>query len=186
MKTLLRFAAATVLACVLTACPETTVDADFGLKPVALKAGDWNGTWTPVDDDDAVRFEVSDAAKGLLVMTEPGKKDGKPVEFRIRRASADAKIKLVFAVAHERGAKSSGETLFLMREIEDGVLYTWSIDHEAVAAAIKAGRLQGTVKMYKDDAHSHVDSTAGNYKVLLEPGFWRWSEPTCLRRGKRE
>ncbi len=185
MKTLLRLVAGALLACVLTACPETTVNDDFGLKPAALKAADWNGSWTPVDDDDAVRFEVTDAKQGVLLLTEPGKKDNKPIEFRIRRASADAKVKLCFAVAHERAAKKTGETLFLMREIVDGVLFTWNINHEAVAAAIKGGQLQGTVKPDKDGAHSHLASTAANYAKLLEPQFWNWSEPTCLKRGKK-
>ncbi|WP_395744084.1 hypothetical protein [Prosthecobacter sp.] len=182
MKTVLRLFAAVLLASVLTACPETLVDEDFGLKPAVLKAADWNGAWLPVDDDDVLKFEVTDAAQGLVVMTEPGKKDGKPVEFHLRRATGDAKTKLLFAVARERGEKKAGPSLFLMREADDGVLYTWSLDHEAVAAAIRAGTLQGTVKMQKDDPHNHVDSTAGNYAKLLEPGFWRWSEPTCLKR----
>jgi hypothetical protein len=185
MKTLLRVLAGALLACVLTACPETTVNEDFGLKPAVLKAADWNGSWTPVDDDDAVQFAVTDAKQGVLLLTEPGKKDDKPIEFRIRRASAEARGKLCFAVAHERPAKKTGETLFLMREAADGVLLTWNINHEAVVAAIKAGQLQGTVKPDKDGAHSHLDSTAANYAKLLEPQFWNWSEPTCLKRGKR-
>ncbi len=185
MKTLLRLVAAALLACCLTACPETTVNDDFGLKAAALKATDWNGPWTAVDDDDALQFAVADAAQGLVVMTEPGKKDDKPVEFRIRRASGDPKVKLFFALAHERGGKKPGSSIFLMREADDGVLFSWNIDHEAVAAAITAGKLQGTVKPDKDGAHSHLDSTAGNYAKLLEPQFWNWSEPTCLKRAKK-
>jgi hypothetical protein len=185
MKTLLRGLAAVVLACALTACPETTVDDGFGLKPEVLHEKEWNGAWVPVDDDDALQFTVTDAAQGLVVMTEPGKKDDKPVEFKIRRAVASEKVKLLFAVAHERGAKQAGSSLFLMREADDGVLFTWSIDHEAVAAGIKAGQLQGTVKPDKDGAHSHLDSTAANYAKLLEPQFWNWSEPTCLKRMKK-
>ena len=185
MKTLLRGLAAALLACVLTACPETTVNDDFGLKPAALQSADWNGTWTPVDDDDALQFAVTDAAQGLLILTEPGKQDAKPIEFRIRRAAADSKIKLVFAVVRERGAKQPGSTLFLMREADDGILYTWSINHDTVAAAIKSGQLKGTVNPDKDGAHSHLDSTAANYEKMLEPQFWSWSEPTCLKRSKK-
>ncbi len=185
MNALLRGLGAALFACILTSCPETTVNEDFGLKPAALKVADWNGTWMPVDDDDAVQFTVTNAAQGLLVLTEPAKKDAKPIEFQIRRASADAKIKLVFAVAHERDAKKPGATLFMMREADNGVLYTWSIDHDSVAAAIKSGKLQGTVKPDKDGAHSHIDSTPANYAKLLEPQFWNWSEPTCLKRAKK-
>lgn len=185
MKTLLRGLVVALLACVLTACPETTVNDDFGLKAAVLKAADWNGTWTPVDDDDAVHFAVTNAAQGLLVLTEPGKKDDKPIEFQIRRASADSKIKLCFAIAQERDAKKTGAgSLFLMRTAEDGILYTWNINHDAVAAAIQSGQLLGTLKPGKDGAHSHLDSTPVNYEKLLDPQFWNWSEPTCLKRAK--
>lgn len=185
MTALLRSLVAVLLACVLTACPETTVNDDFGLKPVVLKEGDWNGTWVPADDDDAVHFAVFSAAQGILVMTEPGKKDAKSIEFIIRRASADSKVRLCFAIAHERDAKNPGGSfLFLMREADDGVLYTWSINHDAVAAAIKDGQIQGSVKSGKDGAHSHLESTPANYSKLLEPQFWNWSEPTCLKRTK--
>jgi hypothetical protein len=187
MKTLFRGLAAALLACTLTACPETTVNEDFGLKPAVLKAADWNGSWTPVDegDDDAVQFAVTNAAQGLLVLTEPGKKDAQPIEFRIRRASAESKIKLCFAVAQESDAKKPGvASLFLMRTAENGVIYNWGINHDAVAAAIKSGQLKGTVKPDKDGAHSHLDSTPANYEKLLEPQFWNWSEPTCLKRAK--
>jgi hypothetical protein len=185
MKTLLRGFAVALLACVLTACPETTVNDDFGLKPAILKPADWNGTWTPVDDDDAVHFAVTNTEPDLLVLTEPGKKDAKPIAFHIRRASDDSQIKLCFAVAHERDAKKNGAaSLFLMRTADDGVLYSWNINHDAVAAAIKSGQLQGIVQTGKDGPHSHLDSTAANYEKLLEPQFWNWSDPTCLKRAK--
>jgi hypothetical protein len=145
MKRLLRLIAAVVIACGLTACPETTVNDDFGLKPAALKATDWNGAWTAVDDDVALQFAVADPAQGLVVMTEPDKKDDKPVEFKILRASADPKVKLSFALARERD--------------------------EAVAAVIRARKLQGTVKPDKNGAHSHLDSTAADYAKLLERSF---------------
>lgn len=186
MKKLLRFVVGALLACCMTACPETTVNDDFGLKPAALKAADWNGSWTPADDDDdEVQFEVVEADQGKIVMTEPDRKDAKAIEFHLRRASADAKIKLVFAAAHERDAKKPGGMLFLMREADDGVIYTWSVNHEAVAAAVKAGQLQGTVRSDKEGAHSHLESVPANYVKMLEPQFWNWSEPTCLKRAKK-
>lgn len=188
MKTLFRSLAAVLISSVLTACPETTVNDDFGLKPAVLKAADWNGAWTPVDeaDEDAVQLAVIDPAQGIILMTEPGKKDDKPVELALRRASADSKTKLCYALVQERHAKRpGGASLFLMRTAEDGVLYTWSINHDAVAAAIQSGQLQGSVKPGKDGAHSHLDSTPANYGKLLEPQFWNWSEPTCLKRAKK-
>lgn len=182
MKTMLRILACALAVCGLTSCPETTVDDDFGLKPASLNAKDWSGDWSPVNDKDVLRFAVTDAAGGLLVMTEPGKKDAKPLEVSLRQASADSKVKLCFAVVREQGGKKSGESFMLLREPEDGVLVSWSIDHDAVAAAIRAGQLQGTVKPDKDGAHSHLDSSPKNYALLLEPRFWKWSDPACLRR----
>ena len=188
MKTPLRGLAAALLACALTACPETTVNDDFGLRPAALKASDWNGTWIPVDghEDDAVQLTVTAAAQGLILMTEPGKKDAKPIQFALRRATADAKTKLCYAIAQESDAKKqpSTATLLLMRTAADGVLYTWSIDHDTVAAALQSGQLQGTVKTGKDGPHNHLASTPANTIQLLEPQFWNWSEPTCLKRSK--
>ena len=184
MKTWLRVLLGSLLACVLTACPETTVDDDFGLKPAVLTAADWNGTWTPADDDDTVKFSVTNAALGLIRMTEPGRKDAKPIDFTIRRATTDSKLKLCYAIAREPTDKKSGATLFLMREADDGVLYTWSINHDAVAAALKSGQLQGTVKITKDGPHNHLASTPANAIQLLQPQFWNWSEPTCLKRVK--
>jgi hypothetical protein len=173
-----------LLVCVLTACPETTVDDDFGLKPAVLNAADWNGTWTPVDDDDSLQFAVTNAAEGRVCMTELGKKDAKPVDINLRRASADPKTKLCFAVFHERDAKQPAASLLLMRAANDGVLYTWSINHDAVADALKSGQLQGAVKTSKDGPHNHLDSTPANAAQLLQPQYWNWSEPTCLKRVK--
>lgn len=188
MKTLLRGLAAALIACALTACPETTVNDDFGLQPAALKASDWNGTWIPVDghEDDAVQLTVTDAAQGHILMTEPGKKDAKPIELALRLATADSKAKLSYAIAQERDAKKQpgSATLLLMRIAADGILYTWSIDHDTVAAALQSGQLQGTVKTAKDGPHNHLDSTPTNATQLLEPQFWNWSEPTCLKRAK--
>ena len=185
MKTWLRVLLGVLLACILTACPETTVDDDFGLKPAVLNAAEWNGTWTPVDDDDdTVKFSVIDAAQGHIRMTEPGRKDAKPIEFALRRATSDSKLKLCYAIAREPTDKKPGATLFLMREADDGVLYTWSINHEAVAAALKSGQLQGTVKSSKDGAHNHLASTPVNATQLLQPQYWNWSVPTCLKRVK--
>ncbi|WP_395748148.1 hypothetical protein [Prosthecobacter sp.] len=185
MKTFFRGLAAAFLASLLTACPETTVDDDFGLKPAVLNAKDWDGAWEAVNDDDEMKFTVVDTAAGVMVVSEPGKKDDKPIEFKLRRAVAGEKVKLLFAVARERGGKRAGASLFLMREAEEGVLYSWMIDHDAVAAAIKAGQLKGVVKPDKDGAHSHLESTTANYAKLLEPQFWNWSEPTCLKRLKK-
>ena len=169
----------------MTACPETTVDENFGLKPVAVDAGDWNGAWMPVDDDDVVQFTVTDAAQGTLRMTEPDRKDAKPVEFRLRRASADKDVQLSFLVMREQGEKAAATSLHLIREADEGVILAWVINHHAVEAAIKSGQLKGSTKRIKKDPQNHLDSDPANYTRLLEPQFWHWSEPSVLRRAKK-
>ncbi|MFN0075733.1 MAG: hypothetical protein ACKVY0_04585 [Prosthecobacter sp.] len=185
MKTLLRLSVCVLLGCVLTACPETTVGDDFGLQPLALEASDWNGSWQPLDDDDVLQFTVTDAAQGLLRMTEPGKKDDQPLEFKLRRAAADDKIKLCFALLRDKDAAPAVSQLHLMRAPQEGALLAWMINDEAVEAAIKAGQLKGTTKRVKNDPKNHLDSVPANYTKLLEPQFWNWSEPSVLKRVKQ-
>jgi len=184
MKTLLRLCACLLLGCVLTACPETTVNDDFGLKPLALKASDWSGNWQPIDDDDKTDFSVIDAKQGLIRITDPDKKEAEPIEFKIRRASADDKVNLFFALIHEKGTKPGSFTLYILRHSDKGILFLWCIEHDAIEAAIKAGELKGTTKRVKDDPHNHLDSVPANYTKLLEPQFWNWSEPSVLKRQK--
>lgn len=185
MKTLLRLAACVLLGCGLTACPETTVGDDFGLQPLVLDAGDWNGAWTPLDDDSVLQITVTDAAQGLLRMTEPGKKDDQPLDFKLRRASADDKVKLCFALLREKDAAPAATQIHLMRESDEGALLVWMINDLAVEAAIKAGQLQGSTKRVKNDPHNHLDSVPANYTRLLEPQYWNWSEPSVLKRAKK-
>ncbi|MBE2285100.1 MAG: hypothetical protein IAE77_16690 [Prosthecobacter sp.] len=182
MKASLRVLLAALLACFLSACPETTVDDDFGSKPSALKPDDWSGGWMAIDDDDVMHFTIADAENGVLLMTEPGDKDEKPVEFRLRRASADDQSGLLFALITEKDVKPVRNTLHLLRESDEGVLLVWSIDDEAVAKAIQAGQLKGTTERVKNDPHNHLASDAGNASKLLAPQFWRWTEPAILKR----
>lgn len=60
----------------LTSCPETTVPRDFGMKPLELKADEWNGVWRDPTEADGMTFTVTDAAKGQFTITFPDK-DGK-------------------------------------------------------------------------------------------------------------
>lgn len=186
MKTTLsRLLACVGLVCLLSACPETTVNEDFGLKPAVLKAEDWNGSWTPVDDDDVFQLAIVDAAEGTLLMTEMGEKADKPFEFKVRVASNNDRQKLLFALTQDKGEKTPKTSLHLMREADDGVLLAWNINDSAVEKAIKAGELKGTTQRVKDDPHNHLDSDSANYSKLLEPQFWNWTEPMVLKRVKK-
>lgn len=191
MKThLFRLLACALLGCLLTACPETTVSDDFGIKPAALKAGEWNGEWVPIDDDkeEVIQITAIDATRGILRMTEPGKKDDKPVDFEIRRASLDSKAHLFFALVTEQKDKdkeSAGHpSLHLISADDDGVLLVWSPNHEAIAKGIQSGQLMGTTKLAKGDPQNHLASETTNYTTMLEPQFWNWSEPSVLKRKK--
>lgn len=183
MKRVLRIAFSAWLACTLTSCPETTVDEDFGAKPAVLKAEVWNGMWTHAgDDDDGGRFTVLDPDSGVVRLDDGEGKD-KPTEILVRQPT-EAKTPLRFATFREVGEKSKLLPLYLLREGEDGVIFIWSIDHEAVAKAIQSGRLKGSTRSVKDDPKNHLASDPANYPVLLEPQFWNWTEPMCLQRMK--
>lgn len=181
---LLRLCACVLLACVLSACPETTVNEDFGLKPLELKLEDWNGSWMPLDDDASIQFTVTDAAKGVLQMTEGDETTDKPMSFHLRRASADDKVRLCFALTRDPEAKEPKTQIHLLRMPGEGVILAWMINDLAVEKAIKAGQLKGNTKRVKDDPHNHLDSDPANYTWLLEPQFWKWSEPSILKRPK--
>lgn len=189
-KHLLRLLSCALFGCLLTACPETTVSDDFGIKPASLKADEWNGTWISVDDNDNEVIEITamDATRGILRMTEPGKKDEKPVDFELRRASLDGKVQLLFALVTEQKDKDkdkerAGEpTLHLIRAGDNGMLLVWSPNHEAIAKGIQSGQLKGTTKLAKGDPQNHLASETTNYTAMLEPQFWNWSEPSVLKR----
>ncbi len=182
----LRLLGCVLFGCLLTACPETTVSDDFGIKPAALKADDWNGAWVAVDDgkDEVIEMTAIDATRGILRMTEPGKKDDKPIDFEIRRASLDGKAHLLFALVSEQKDKDQAAppTLHLIRAAEDGMLLVWSPNHEAIAKGIQSGQLKGTTKLAKGDPQNHLASESANYTAMLEPQFWNWSEPSVLKR----
>lgn len=182
MKTFLRVLGSAFLACLLAACPETTVNEDFGVKPSAVDAADWSGSWQAIDDDDVIQFTVTDAQSAVIRMTEPDDKDDEPVEFRLRQAAAGDKSGLQFALITEKDSKPAKTTLHLLRQAEEGILLLWTLDDEAVEAALKAGQLKGTTQRVKNEPHNHLDSDPANPPKLLAPQFWRWTEPAILKR----
>lgn len=182
MKTFLRIFGSAFLACLLSACPETTVNEDFGVNPPAVDAADWSGSWQAIDDDDVIQFTVTDAEKGVIRMTEPDDKDDEPVEFHLRQAAAGDKSGLQFALITEKASKPAKITLHLLRQAEEGILLLWTLDDEAVEAALKAGQLKGTTQRVKNEPHNHLDSDPANATKLLAPQFWRWTEPAVLKR----
>ncbi len=181
MNKLLRILAAALLSCALVSCPETTVDENFGAQPAVLKAEDWNGSWTQAgDDDDEARFTVLDTAPGV-VRLEEADGEAKPTEILVRQPT-ESKTPLRFATIREAGEKKAPLPLYLLREGDDGVIFIWTIDHDAVAGAIKTGRLKGVTKVVKGAPQNHLAADPANYAPLLEPQFWNWTEPMCLRR----
>jgi len=183
MKTvLLRLAASVLAICFLSACPETTVDEDFGPKPLVLKPDDWNGLWLPLDDEDRIQFTVIDAAKGILRMSEPDEKKDKPMDFHLRGAGGDETTKLCFALTSDKAEKQRSTQIHLLRQPEDGVILAWMVDDLAIERAIKAGQLKGTTQRVKDDPHNHLATDSANHAKLLEPQFWNWSSPMILKR----
>jgi hypothetical protein len=184
---LLRLAASVLAVCLLSACPETTVDQDFGLKPLELQPGDWNGLWTSVDEKEKFQFTVIFPSNGVLRLSDPDDKKEEPSDLRLHRATADDKIKLCFALMQDQDDKETKSQVMLMRQPDEGVILAWTIDDLAVEKALKAGQLKGTTQRVKDDPHNHLATDPANHTKLLEPQFWNWSEPVIFKRvGKQE
>lgn len=191
MKTpVLRLLAAITLSLFLSACPETTVSDDFGIAPMSLKPAEWEGPWHPADDAEEVfTFRVRDAQKGMLELREATPKDTtkQPGIFTLcLRESGPKGIgpKLHFAILKDTSKPDEG-TLHLLRRSDENVFLLWSINHDAVTAALKSGELQGAAKPDKDGAHNTLASDPQNYSRLLDPRFWNWSEPTTMLRNPR-
>ena len=187
MKTLFfRLAAGLALTLLLTACPETYVADDFGAAAVKLKSADWEGSWHPADEADEVfTFHVRDAEKGLLELHEAASKDKtkKPEVFTLtlRDSGIKSESKLLFAILKD-SAKPENGTLHLLRRSDDDVFLLWAIHYDAVTAAIKSGELKGSVLSDKDGPHNSLASDPANYPKLLDPKFWKWTEPSVLVR----
>jgi len=190
MKTIFRAVCCSLAALALAGCPETNVGPDFGCKFLVLRPSDWNGIWKASGDDDAMRFEVSDAKNGQITITETpdpkGKKTAGDMLMTLRHAGTNKGDSLYFATIRDKGDATQVLTPYLVRRLDNGSFVFWTVNNEAVAAAIKAGKLQGKVKPEKDGAHSRIDSDPANYRALVRPGFWNWMDPTIVRRQSRE
>lgn len=186
MKTaLLRSAAALLLAAALCACPETTVPDGFGGGPVSLKAADWEGTWSPVDEpEESFSFQVLDAAQGVLELREIKEGGEKDEAFTLTlRETTGGKTEpgLCFAILKDK-KKPAGGLHLLRAEGKGRSLLLWAIDHKAVNAALKAGELKGSVTADKDGDHNSLAADPANAAALLAPRFWNWTEPTVMVR----
>jgi len=191
MKTTLRALAGIMAALALAGCPETNVGPDFGYKPLVLKPSEWNGIWKVFNDEDAFKFRVSDAENGQITITGvPGPKakksaGAKPMIMTFRLAGTKKEDGLYFVTILDKGEASQSLTPGLVHRLDNNSFVFWTINNDAVAEAIKAGKLKGKVKPDKDGAHSHLDSDPANYRLLVQPQFWTWMNPTMLaRRGK--
>lgn len=173
------------LSMVLCSCPETTVPKDFGVKPLKLSKGDWEGEWSEAGkgNEDGILFTVSDAAKGTLV-AKGKEKDDKPIDVIVHSAGA-RDDKICFLTYTDKPADARGP-LRLASKPKDGVFLLWDANHGEIEKAVKAGELTGRlVKGDKaDHTHTELDAVTSNYARLLEPRFWNWSEPQTFVRRK--
>lgn len=187
----LRLFASLSLALVLCACPETHVAPDFGYKAAVLDPTDWDGTWQIFADDNLANLTVSDAANGQITLTEVPKdkkdKPDKPSVLSLRESSLgkDGDDKLYFSTMPEKDEDTSKLSPYLLRADKDGIVL-WMVNSDAVAEAIKAGKLKGSItKPDKDGPHCRLDSDPANYPLLTQPQFWNWKEPIMIRRVKK-
>ena len=171
-------------------CPETKVGPDFGCKFLILRPSEWNGIWKTSGGDDAMRFEVSDAKSGQITITagpdSNGKKATGDMLMTLRHAGTKKDDSLYFATILDKSDHTQEFTPCLVHRLGNDSFVFWTINNEAVAKAIKSGKLKGKVKPKKDGSHSRIDSDPENYRVLVQPEFWSWMDPTIVQRQCRE
>lgn len=169
----------------LTGCPETKVPRDFGMRPLKLKAEEWNGVWRDPTDAEGMTFTVTDAAKGEFTITfaAQDKKEPEVMMAVVNELNGgDKEQKLAFLVHFDKDGDAHGD-FNLIRRPEKGVFQAWNPKHDAIEAAIKSGELKGELtkvpKTKDEEEHNHTRLAAdhANYVKLLEPRFWKWLEP---------
>lgn len=175
----------------LTACPQTSVQRDFGGMPLGLKIGDWQGVWQIVGEEDDFRFVVKDAAAGLITAQDTEKKkDGKeeePVELLIRETGAKEDGDRAFMIVLSEPGGDRG-SLNLISKPEKNTFHSWNLKHDIVEAAVKSGELKGEIKEVKDKGdqkphnHTSLNSDPANYEKLMDPKFWEWTKPDTFTR----
>ncbi len=190
MKAKLVFIGVLAAVALLTSCPETKVPRHFGVKPVILKPAAWEGEWASADEpDETMRFAIRDARQGTFEVVEPakeGKKPEPPVEVMVSHQSGSKDSRLFFLTTFDKPGDPAGSVNLLSRD-GDNLFNLWHPNHEAIAKAIKSGRLKGTVKKVKEDTRSMLEADAENYKALASPEYWDWTKPQAFfNRGHRK
>lgn len=187
MKT--RLCLASVATLILTACPEVHVPMNFGTAPARLEAGDWNGSWSnPASPDETMRFTVDPKHRGIIVAEEEGGKKGddEKLTFHLRQVSSDSEHDDLYFMLTESDDSLMTGTPYLLREGDDGVVFFWVIDHDAVEAGINSGALRGkVVKPDEKGTHCTIEAVESNYAELIKPQYWNWLEPTCIHRSTK-
>lgn len=186
MKTkLTAMLSATLLALMLSSCPETTVSNDFGLTPLKLDKAEWEGTWIAAGKPakEGFVFEVTDAANGGFEARGTGK-DDKPLVVRIHEAGGTDK-RLCFLIYTDKASNKRGP-LHLISRPKDNRFVLWGPNHGEIAQGVKSGELKGTlVKGDKDDhQHTELDTDPANYAKLLDPRYWNWTDPDTFVRSR--
>lgn len=172
-----------LVAC-LTSCPETKVPRHFGLKPATLKAAEWEGDWSSPDaSDDPIHLAIDHTDQGALISTEPAKDGKKGSSFKIYvwHQSAAKDSHLYFFSLFEKPGEETG-SIGLLTKPEANVFYLWNPNHEAIAEAIKSGRLKGKLEKNKNDTLSTLAADPANYTALGSPEFWDWTRPSASVR----
>ncbi len=185
MKTIfLRVCLSLALSMVLCACPETTVPDGFGAAPVRLKPAEWEGTWSPVDEpEEKLSLKVLDAEQGVLELKEQGEAEPSETFTLTLRQSVDGKNQPQVCFAILKNAKNPAGGLHLLRVDGRGRSFLlWSINHQEVSAALRAGELKGKVTADKDGDHNQLAAEAANASALLAPRFWNWTNPSVMMR----
>lgn len=158
--TLVRFAAVATLALLAAAClPVTTstpVGTTVGFRPdPALASGMWKGHGQSVGQTVYASFFPQDDGSITALMISAGGKDAGWAQYSIQTAALGS---YTFMNAHEvssdgkpaEGVEAQKVFPLLYRVNGDGALVIYLLDEKRAAAAIKSGKIAGTIEPGND------------------------------------
>lgn len=173
-----------LLACLLTACPETKVGQDFGFRQARLRSDDWNGLWRSAKDDELMRMQVIKDQPGHLRITSPKeeleKKDKAEVMLLGLRTADEDDKDMFFAMMTDAKHAKDDTPLYLLRR-EDNHLMLWEVNQDEIEEGLRKGTLRGTLQEEeRGGARCRLESHPDNYRALANPRFWEWKKPHVL------